>query len=70
MSVFKESKQHAIITICIQDTGDKLEVLNAVVSKFRWLEEMDKTNLSYTFVDQDSGHTSTTPYQMLSLRKS
>mgnify|MGYP000353093694 CR=1 FL=1 len=67
--IFEESKQHAIITICIQDTGDKLEVLHSVVSKFKWLEEIHNTNLSYTFVDQDSGHRSITPYQMLSLKK-
>lgn len=67
--IFEESKRDAVITICIQDTGDKLEVLNSVVSRFDSLEEIYKTNLSYTFIDQDSGHSSTTPYQMLSFRK-
>lgn len=67
--IFEESKQQAVITICIQATGEKLQVLNSVVSQFDSLEEMDRTDLSYTFIDQDSGHSSTTPYQMLSLRK-
>lgn len=67
--VFEQSRPNAIVTICIQNTGDKLEVLHSIISKNGRLQEIDKTRLSYTFVDQDSGHSSTTEYQMLSLRK-
>ncbi|MBX2873326.1 MAG: methyltransferase domain-containing protein [Saprospiraceae bacterium] len=67
--IFVQAKLHTIITICIQDTGDKIEILDTIIARLNKLEEIDRSHLRYTFIDSETGHRSETPYQMLSVKK-
>jgi SAM-dependent methyltransferase len=67
--ILKAAKPGAYTTICIQDVGRKVEVLNTVLSRFEEITLMDKTSLVYQFRDQASNHTSATKYEMCTIRK-
>ena len=62
-------KPGTYITICIQDTGEKVAILNAVLSEFKEVETVDSTSLVYEFKDQASNHASTTTYEMRTIKK-
>ena len=63
------SKLDALITICIQKTGNKVGILNSIVLNNGNLVLVDQTDLVYTFEDKDSNHRSETEYKMMTLRK-
>lgn len=67
--ILKTAKPGAYITVCIQDVGKKVEILNALLFRFEEIDLVDKTSLVYEFKDQASSHTSTTKYKMLIVRK-
>ena len=57
------------ITICIQDSGNKLEILNSVIVEAQSVAIENREGLLYEFKDQASNHTSKTKYEMLTIRK-
>jgi SAM-dependent methyltransferase len=67
--ILEAAQPATYITICIQDVGRKVEILNTVLSRFEELELVDKTSLVYEFRDQASNHTSDTKYEMRTVRK-
>ena len=67
--VFEESSPNTLITICIQKTGKKIEILNAIISSTDHLKIIDKTELVYTFEDEKSNHKSETKYEMVTMKK-
>lgn len=67
--IIQEAKAGAVITICIQKTGKKLEILDSVIMNFNELEKTNQTELLYRFEDKESGHNSESLYEMVSVRK-
>lgn len=67
--IVESIKPGTYITICIQDTGEKVAILNAVLSEFKEVETVDSTSLVYEFKDQASNHASTTTYEMRTIKK-
>jgi len=67
--IIDESKLNTLITICIQKTGKKLEVLNSIISNKSSLEVVNRTELIYTYEDKASNHHSETKYEMITIKK-
>jgi SAM-dependent methyltransferase len=67
--IFEESNLHTLITICIQDTGEKVEILNRIISESNNLEIVGRTELVYKFEDKESNHSSETKYEMVTIKK-
>ena len=68
--IFRSAKPGARITICIQNSGQKVAILNDVIAEFPALEIVHREALTYVFVDKESGHSSETLYEMVTVRKS
>ena len=68
--IFIESISDTIITICLQKTGNKPKILNAILANQRQLELIHTEEFVHQFVDEVSKHHSVTKYQMISLKKS
>jgi len=56
------SKVNAYITICIQKTGKKVDILNAIISKNKVIHQIE---LVYTYEDKQANHKSITKYEMI-----
>lgn len=67
--VIAESKPNTLITICIQKTGRKLEILNSIISNRNDLEITHQVELIYIYEDKESNHHSETKYEMVSVKK-
>ena len=59
----------AFITFCIQDTGEKVKILLDVLTRHKSVELYDSRSLIYTYVDQASGHSSQTKYEIVTVEK-
>ncbi len=57
------------ITICIQNSGNKLKTLNSVILGKQNIEIVKREELVYEFRDEESNHSSTTNYEMVTIRK-
>ncbi len=66
-NIFQKSKTKTIIVICIQNTGSKVKVLNKMISESLEVKKVEEVSLKYTFIDQESNHSSTTDYLMIAL---
>lgn len=67
--ILEDMKRNALTTICIQDSGQKTKVLASILNKRDDVAIANRTELIYRFVDPSSGHSSSSPYLMISVRK-
>ncbi len=68
--ICSQMKNKSLIVICMQDTGDKVQTLKqAIRLKKKPLKKLVDKNFNYTFIDQVSGHRSTTKYRMVIMEK-
>jgi len=67
--LIEKSATNALITICIQKTGKKLEILNSIISGKNNLVLVNKTELVYKYEDKESNHSSESKYEMVTVRK-
>lgn len=58
-------KKGCLIMVCIQDTGNKVQILNQALDFKRPLIRLADTSFKYTFEDRDSGHRSESDYRMI-----
>ncbi len=63
------AKTGALISVCIQDVGKKLQVLDSIIAEARNMEIFARQKLVYEFIDQASNHSSKTKYEMVTLVK-
>jgi 2-polyprenyl-3-methyl-5-hydroxy-6-metoxy-1,4-benzoquinol methylase len=68
-SIFQKAALDTLITICLQNTGKKVEILNGIISTEDVIEETNRTSLVYRYEDKESGHSSETMYEMVTLCK-
>jgi 2-polyprenyl-3-methyl-5-hydroxy-6-metoxy-1,4-benzoquinol methylase len=68
-TVFREAAPGTLITICIQNSGKKVAILNDIVSSEAAVEEVSRISLVYRYVDKASGHSSETDYEMVTVRR-
>ncbi|WP_020567018.1 class I SAM-dependent methyltransferase [Neolewinella persica] len=67
--IFREAAPEALITICLQNTGKKVAILNDIISSEAAVEEVSSKNLVYRYEDKASGHSSETDYEMVTVRR-
>ena len=67
--ILEESKPGTLITICIQNTGKKVEILNGIILDRLDIAVVDSTQLIYNYVDSESNHQSQTKYEMITVEK-
>ncbi len=67
--IFQEAQPKCLITICIQNTGQKLEILNSVFKEANNLKKFHEIELEYIFKDTQSNHQSHTLYKMITMEK-
>ncbi len=58
-----------LIVVCIQNTGNKVEILNSAVDFETKRKRRVDIAFKYTFEDSDSGHKSETDYKMIAIEK-
>lgn len=63
------SSPNTIITICIQNTGKKTEILQNTLSEIANLKTINRIDITFIYEDPDSDHRSTTPYEIISIQK-
>lgn len=68
--IVSEIKPGSLVVVCIQDTGDKVQMLNQAVRFEKPLTPLADRKFKYTFEDKANRHTSETAYRMLVFEKS
>ena len=67
--IITDAKENSIITFCIQNTGKKIDVLNEFVNKLALTTQHLEKDLVYIYTDEETNHSSETPYKILSFKK-
>lgn len=67
--LIREMKPHRYLTICIQDTGKKVAILQKILQNHKYLHPIHQTNLLYKYEDKASNHVSETIYEMITVQK-
>ncbi len=67
--IFEKSTPEALITICIQKTGKKVNLLDSIIVETPQLETIQRETIKYKFEDQASKHSSETSYAIITLKK-
>ena len=67
--IFHEAKPLAFITICLQNSGNKWNILKSILSENPDIDTVHTTELVYEYVDRESQYRSQTPYMMVSIQK-
>ncbi|RMG58144.1 MAG: methyltransferase domain-containing protein [Bacteroidetes bacterium] len=66
--IVEGSDPGTLLTICLQDVGEKVAVLDGLIAEYAGIEEVKRARFRYTFEDKASGHRVETPYLMIALR--
>lgn len=67
--IVSQVKTGCLVVICIQDTGDKVQILNQAIDFQQALTRLTETKFKYTFEDEENGHKSETKYRMIVVEK-
>lgn len=67
--IVSDIKKGSLVVVCIQDTGDKVHILNQVIDAEKSVKLLADKGFTYTFEDSESGHTAETDYRMLVIEK-
>ena len=59
----------SLLVVCIQDTGDKVQILNESIDFEKEHTRLADKKFKYTFEDEESGHKSETDYRMIVVEK-
>ena len=67
--IIAKIKRACLVVICIQETGNKVQVLNQAIDCAIRLKRLSDKNFKYVFEDKQSGHKSETDYKMIIVEK-
>lgn len=67
--IVSEISVGSILVVCIQDTGDKVQLLNQAIDFEKQLDRLVDRRFKYRFEDKASGHKSETEYRMIVVEK-
>ena len=68
--IINNVKTHSLIIFCIQDTGNKVRVLNETINNGERTTRKFESDFAYEFEDKGTGHKSKTDYKMIVIEKS
>lgn len=66
--LLETASPNTLITICLQKTGRKIEILHSIISSKKNLEIIHQTELIYRYEDATSKHSSETKYDMIVIK--
>ncbi len=55
----------SLVVVCIQDTGDKVQILNKTIDFEKKRKRLTEKVFKYVYEDKESGHKSETDYRMI-----
>lgn len=67
--IVSDIKKGSLVVVCIQDTGDKVHILNQAIDGAKSVKRLADKGFTYTFEDSESAHTAETDYRMLVVEK-
>lgn len=67
--IISSAEKKCLIVFCIQDTGNKVKILNETLDFDEPLERMVDQRFKYVFEDNESGHKSESDYRMIVVEK-
>ena len=67
--IISKIRNGSLVVVCIQDTGDKVQILNKAIDFEKRLKRLADKEFKYVFEDKDSGHKSETNYRMIVIEK-
>lgn len=67
--IVSEIKTGSLVVVCIQDTGDKVQILNQAIDYVEQLKRLADKSFKYIFHDKASGHKSETKYSIVVVQK-
>ncbi|MBK8500812.1 MAG: class I SAM-dependent methyltransferase [Saprospiraceae bacterium] len=67
--ILSKIKNGCLVVVCIQDTGNKVQILNQAIDFEKPLNRLADKKFQYTFEDEESGHRSDTDYRMIVIEK-
>lgn len=67
--IISKVKSGCLIVVCIQDTGDKVPILNRSIDAEKPRKRLADKRFRYVFEDRESGHTSAFDYRMIVIEK-
>ena len=68
-NIVLQIKKGSLVVVCIQDSGQKVHLLNEAIDFERKLNRLMDKKFSYIFEDKSSGHKSHTAYRMIVVEK-
>lgn len=67
--IISDLKNGSLVVVCIQNTGDKIQILNKAIDFKKREKRLADKNFRYTFEDSDSGNKTETDYRMIVIEK-
>ncbi len=67
--IFSEIKKGCLVIFCIQDTGEKIKILNEIIDFEKDLNRLINKKFEYFFENKENGHKSKTDYRMIVIQK-
>ncbi len=67
--IVSDIKNGSIVVVCIQNTGDKVEILTQALDLEKSHTQLANKEFKYIFEDNESGHKSETDYRMIVIEK-
>lgn len=67
--ITSDIKKGSIVVVCIQDSGNKVQILKEVIDLEKRHVILTEKKFQYTFEDKASGHTSAADYRMIVFKK-
>ena len=67
--IVADIKNGSLVVVCIQNTGEKVQILNKAIDSKRIEKRLTDKDFTYTFEDSGSGHKSETDYRMIVIEK-
>lgn len=67
--IVSDIRSGSVLVVCIQDTGDKVQILNQAIDFAKELSRLTNKKFTFMFEDSDNGHKSVTDYRMIVVEK-
>ena len=67
--IYSSVKTSTLLIFCIQNLGNKVKILHQIFKAYADVEQKLVQDISYTYIDQKTGHQSVTPYQIIVYQK-
>ena len=67
--IVSDIRNGSLLVVCIQDTGDKVQILNQSIDFEKEYTRVADNKFKYTFEDEESEHKSEMDYRMIAIEK-